>query len=558
MKRWDQFCEDVLSGKQHSNKYIKLAVKRHLSDLENPGKYYFNEKEAQRVINLIELLKHTKGELAGQRIHLEPWQCFAIAVIFGWLRQSDNGRRYTKCYFEVARKNGKSTFAAAIASVMLLADGEYSAEVYSAATKKDQAKVVFLMAKSMLKQFKSDFPRDLKGIDIRTNNVNIPDTESKMEAVASDSNTLDGLSPSCVIVDEYHAHKTSDLLEVMETGMGGRKNPLLFIITTAGFNKESPCYHLRKTVTQYLEGVKDSDTTFGLIFSLDEEDDWEDENNWVKANPNIGKSPYWRYMRSQYEMAKNEGYAKLVQFLTKNLNTWTTTSATWLNDQKFWENGTDWNISDFKGRDCHLALDLASTADISTLSVLFVPTESDPRYFLKQYHFCSHDNAVIRTKNDGVNYLKWEHEGHMILTPGNVTDYAYIKKKVFDLCAEFNVLSLQYDRWNSSQLIIELNDAGVKTSPFSQGVINMNAPTKEFERLVMLNMLDHGKDPVLRWMVSNVELFFDSSGNYKPDKKKSSEKIDGVISAIMAIGGAMTEKGGGLSESFIASGGFKS
>jgi phage terminase large subunit-like protein len=529
-----KFIEDVVSGKLHIGNYARLAVDRHLADLKNNDwEYYYSEEKATRAFSFISALRHTKGEFAGQSFNIQPFQEFFIKVLFGWQKKT-GGRRFRKAYLEIARKNGKTELAAAIAVYCFLLDNETGAEVYTAATTRDQARIAFDTAKVFLKNLKNDSKTFNKLVNVLKYNCNVPTTNTKFESVSADADTLDGLNPHCAIIDEYHAHKTSDVLEVMETGMGSRTQPLLLITTTAGFNRESPCYMYRKVMIDILEKRKIDESVFPLLFCLDEGDDWQDKKNWTKSNPNLGVTPYMDYMDNQYQKALNEGAAKQIQFMTKNLNVWTSTSSVWISQSYI--DATRLYIDDatLYNKKCFAGLDLASTRDICALVLCFPVQEGLSKLHIKSYYFCPEDNVRERSLSDGVPYLQWQQDGYLIMTDGNVTDYDYIKNKVIEITAKYKIECICFDRWNASQLVIQLTNDGANMKPFGQGFISMSAPTKEIEKLFLSNEITHDGNPVLEWMMSNVILRLDPAGNIKIDKAKSTEKVDGAVAMVMA------------------------
>ena len=529
---WKEFISEVETGKLVTGELIKLAVKRHKKNIRDSKKkdypYYFDEDEANRCINYAKRHRHTKGEYAGKLFDLQPEQAFAIASVFGWRHKETGYRRFTKVFRSKARKGGKTEEAALICSIGLLADREPGAEVYTAATKRDQAKICFSSANIMLKNLAKEYPSISEKLTFHKINISTKDSGSKLEPLSSDSDKQDGLSPSVAILDEYHAHKTSELLEVIETGMGARRQPLLYIITTAGFNKASPCYKFRKVCIDILKGIKEDESVFVMIFELDEEDDWKDESVWVKANPNIGKAPYWHYMRGQFLKAQNEGSTKEVQFKTKNLNMWVGSSDTWIKDEDIIKNVREYTEESLEGKECFVALDLASVKDITALVLLF-PLE-DGSFKTLYYLFCP--EKTIRDSLD--MYYKWNKEGYIIQTPGNVTDYDFVKAKILELLERFNFRRFYYDRWNSSQLVIDLVAEGVNMLPVGQGFVSLSAATKDIEKLKLQGKLFYNGSPVVRWMFSNVEIKRDPAGNVKPDKGNSEGKIDGVVALVMA------------------------
>jgi len=531
-----EYIEDVITGKELVGHLVRCAVERHLTDLEEAHErgLYFDEEAAQRPIDFFRFLTHSKGAFAGKPFELEPFQKFCIWVIFGW-KNEDGTRRFKYAYKEISRKNGKTTFAAGLGLYMLLGDGEQGAEIYTAATKRDQAKICFNEAKSMVQKSKGL----KKYITAYQNNLHIQATASKMEPLSADYDTLDGLNPHCSIVDEYHAHKNAELYNVMKSAMGAREQPLQFTITTAGFNKESPCYKLRKTCIDILEGRKQDDTFFALIYTLDEEDDWTDPANWKKANPNLGVALKMKYLKDECNQAQNNP-SEIVNFLTKNLNIWTDASEVWIKDAD-WMQSANIVVDPAKliGRECYAGLDLAVTRDITALVLLF-PNEEDESFDVLPFFWVPADNARDRAERDQVDYPTWIRDGHIFSTPGNVTDYGFIKHTILELAEKYQIRSIAYDRYNATQLVLELIDEGLTMAPFGQGFVSMSAPTKELEKLAIQGKLHHSGNPVLRWMASNVELRRDPAGNIKIDKAKSSEKVDGMVSLAMAIGEYLT------------------
>jgi phage terminase large subunit-like protein len=538
----DRYIDDILSGEIPACEYVKQTVTRHWEDLLHGHErgLWFNESAADKSLKFFSLLKHSKGEFANKPFILSPWQVFVVWVVMGWMN-ADGSRRFTDVYIEVARKNGKTTFVAALGLLMLIADGEMGAEVYTAATTKDQAKICFTEATNMIKA--SGVLQN--HVKIFRNSLVSEVKMSKMQAVSSDANTLDGLNPHGSIIDEYHAHKTSEVFDVMKTGMGARRQPIQFVITTAGFNKQSPCFQLRKVCLDILSGRKEDDTQFAMIFTLDEGDDWEDPQVWEKANPNIRYVDSIRkFLEKEVKKAQNEGGTKLVSFLTKNLNQWVDASSVWIKDK-------DWQLCNFgkPSKEQLLlpawgGLDLSSTRDITSFCLCI----NDKKKIFRWWFWIPESNYLDRVKKDGVNYDRWIREGYITATPGNVIDYDYIKRDILQICEDYDVKNIQYDRWNSSQLVINLQEEGIEMEGFGQGYGSMSTPTKEFEKIVIAREMNHCGNPVARWMISNVELKIDPAGNIKIDKSKCSEKVDGIVAAVMALGGYMNNPDAGVSD----------
>ena len=537
-----EFVDSVGANPLRYNEAVRLCVERHIKDLQSTENYYFDEAEAERAIRFVCLLRHTKGAWAKKKFALQPFQAFTLWVLFGWRRNDNGARRFRKSYIEIPRKNGKTEFAAAVAIYLAFFDKEEGAEVFTAATKRDQAKICFDACQTMIRHLQHDSARAKETIKAFRNTIFSEQTRSKIEPLSADYDTLDGLNPHCAIIDEYHAHKTDGLLKVIETGMGSRLQPLLFIITTAGFNKESPCFNLRRVCLDILKGSKTDETVFALIFGIEEGDEWDNEATWEKANPNLGITPYIEYMQSQCTKARNEGRTAEIEFRTKNLNEWTTVASTWISDL-VWENaGGAFDATELRGRLCFGGLDLATTRDLSALCLLFPPENEDEKIKVLLWFWCPEENAKTREKSDGVPYSQWAADGYLHLTEGNVTDYNFIKSKIRQLNEEYTLHSIAYDRYNASQLVIDLQDEGARMSPFSQRIGTMSAPTKELERMVADGSLTHGGNPVLAWMNRNVAIKTDADGNIKIDKDKSQEKVDGMVALAMSIGEYMTWK----------------
>lgn len=527
-----QWAEAVRDGKIIANKYILLAVNRYFEDVRNQyeRKIYFDGNEARRVIAYFAKFKHTKGEFANKKFELEPWQDFYLCNIYGWFR-ADKTRRFNTVYLDIGRKNGKTSMAAIQGLYGLFGDRETRAEVYAAATKEEQARICLDEAKAFLKTI----PGWKKIFNLFTKAITVEEVGGKFfgstfKPLGRDSDTQDGLNPSTAVIDEYHAHKTADLYNVIKSGMGSRKNPLSVIITTAGFNRESPCYHFRETAIKVLQGVKEQDNLFAMIFTLDEDDDWNDPANWIKANPNLDKAVNFKFLEDQYKSAINLGGTDEVNFKTKHLNIWTDAAKVWIQDH-IWMQNDHGPLPDFTKQVCWGGLDLASIRDFTALVLLFFKDEIFhimPFFWLPE--------AKLKNNKDDVDYRRWADEGYITLTPGNVTDYDYIRQKIIELKSQYKIHRIAYDRWNASQLVIQLMEEGVKMEPYGQGFASMSMPTKMIEKLAVSAKINHQSNPVMRWMCSNIAIKSDAAGNVKMDKSESKSKIDGMVSLAMAMG----------------------
>ena len=533
-----QYAADILGGKIPACKWVKLAVDRQLADLKkyvgDRSLYVFDENEANRVCKFIELLTHTKGELAGTRIHLEPWQVFILTTVFGWLRRADGGRRYRRAYVEVSRGNGKSTLCSGIGLYCLLADREGGAEVYSFATTRDQAKIVFGDAKVMAER---NAPlRNRFGLQVLANALYVPTSNSTFQAKSAEGSTLDGLNTHLAIIDELHAHKTRAVYDVVETSTGKRKNSLMFVITTAGFDTSGICYEVRTMVTKVLEKSVVDETQFGIIYGLDEGDDWTTVEALEKANPNWGISVRPEIITSLMKKAIALPSA-VNNFKTKHLNIWCSASSAWM-DMQAWEAG-EINVdrSDFEGQPCYIGLDVGAKNDVTAKVLLFPVGKS----FVVFADFYLPEAAVEKSTNS--QYRGWVEEGWITQSGGAMTDLARIEEDIRDDLSRFDVKGIAYDPWNALQLATNLGNDGAPMVEYRNTVQNFSDPMKSLEALVQDKRVNHDGNPVLRWMMGNVVAKLDAKDNIFPRKERYENKIDGVVALIMALGIATSGEG---------------
>lgn len=523
-----KYIADVLSGKVCACKWVRLFCERHERDLKKGAKrgIYFDEAEAERVLRFFDFLRHSKGEWGGQPFILSPWEQAYLWVLFGWRKKSTGLRRFRISYLEVARKNGKSTLAAGVALYLLDGDGEPGAEVYSAATKRDQAKIVhgeacrMVRASSSLKRF----------ITVRADNMFVVDTGSKFEPLSSDYNSLDGLNIHGAIIDEVHAHKTRDLWDILETATGARRQPLMFAITTAGVSRHGICRELHDYLEKVLDGSLEDDSFCGVIFTLDEGDDYLDERAWVKANPNIGVSVKPDDLRDKVKKAQ-EAPAALNAFLRLHMNVWTQAETRWISPEAWAACDGQTPLEDLRGAPCYGGLDLSSTTDISAFVLKFPATGDALAWF-----WIPEEEMEKRERRDRVPFSAWVRHGYVEATPGNVIDYEYIRQRIKQLSIEFRGMrEIGYDPWNATQIAIQLEEEGFHVVPVRQGFQTLSPAAKELEREILSGELKHGGNPVMRWMAANVVLATDPAENIKPDKAKSAERIDGIVALCMAI-----------------------
>lgn len=526
------YAKQVVSGEILACQLVKQACQRQLEDLKREFEYTFDHEKATRICKFVELLPHIKGEWARQKrlIELEPWQIFILTTVFGWV-DADGFRRFKTVYTEIPRKNAKSTLSSGVGLYLLAADGEEGAEIISGATTRDQARIVWNDAKRMAE--KTTGLQTRFGVETAAQSIFVDKTSSTFKPVSRDQGgNHDGLNVHGGIIDELHAHKTRDLFDVIETATGARRQPLLWLITTAGFNRAGICYEQRAYSKKILESSVNDDEYFAIIYTIDDEDDWTDPKNWEKANPNWGKSvnpeDIARKARKAMEMTAAQN-----NFLTKHLNMWVNADTAWM-DMRAWDACANPSISldDFEGQSCYLALDLASKLDIASLAIVF-KGEEKTTVFVKNY---LPEEAAEQGSNS--QYSGWVREGRITATEGNTTDYAYIEDDLRELASRFKVMEVGFDPWQANYLAVRLMEEGLPMVEIRQTVANMSEPMKELEALVVSGKLQHDGCPVLTWMISNVVAHSDAKSNIYPRKEFPENKIDGVVAAIMAIGRA--------------------
>jgi phage terminase large subunit-like protein len=493
--------------------------------------FWFDDKEAQRAVDFFaECLTHTKGEWAGKPFALDPWQQTIIRDIFGWKRK-DGTRKHRTVFIEIPRKAGKSTLAAGIALYLLFADREMGAEVYSAAADRDQAAIVFETAKAML--LKSDLLRN--NGDAYKRSILYPKNGSVYRVLSADAHTKHGLNAHGIIFDELHAQPNRDLWDVLTTSTGARQQPLTVVITTAGYDRQSICYEVYDYACKVRDKIIEDDTFYPAIYEAKQDDDWTSVETWKKAHPGLGVSIKEDYMAAECAKARQmPTYENTFKRLL--LNIWTEQDTCWIQREK-WE-ACKGELPDFEGAACFAALDLSTTTDITALSLVF-PVAG--KFYVKPFFWVPEENIRQRVKRDRVPYDVWARQGFIEATDGNVVDYDLIRARINELGARYNIKEIAIDRWNATQISTQLSGDGFKVVAFGQGFASMSAPSKEFERLIVGRDFLHDGNPVLSWMASNVSVSQDPAGNIKPNKARSSEKIDGIVATIMAIGRAISE-----------------
>lgn len=500
----------------------------------------FDESKAKHAINFINNLKHTKGQWRGVPFDLLPWQDKIITDVFGTVK--DNGyRQYNTAYVEIPKKNGKSELAAAVALYLTCGDGEWGAEVYGCAADRQQASIVFDVAVEMVEQSPA-LKKRIKPIMSVKRLVYKP-TNSFYQVLSAEAFTKHGLNVHGVIFDELHAQPNRDLFDVMTKGSGdARLQPLFFLITTAGTDRNSICFEQHQKAVDLLEGRKIDHTFYPVIYGIKDEDDWADERNWYKANPSLDHTIDIEKVRNAFNSAK-ENPAEENTFRQLRLNQWVKQSTRWMQMDKWDECNFNVNPEELIGRECYAGLDLSSSIDITAFVLVFPPRYEDEKYIILPFFWIPEDNMKQRVRRDHVPYDIWEKQGFIKTTEGNVVHYGFIENFIDELGTKYNIKEIAFDRWGAVQMTQNLDGIGFTVVPFGQGYKDMSPPTKELMKLTLEKKIAHGGNPVLRWMMDNIYVKVDPAGNIKPDKEKSTEKIDGAVATIMAIDRAIRNEG---------------
>lgn len=548
VERMNAYAKAAVDGEIVACQDLIKACQRHFDDLKN-GYYlaededknekiisvkvpiYFNEDAADKACRFIELLPHIKGPKAkaGESLYLEDWQIFIVCSIFGWFHVDENVRRFTEAYIKVARKNGKTTLAAAIGVYMLSADGEEGAEVLCGATSRDQALEIFDPARAMIEK-EPDLANHF-GIEVNKRSIYIPATNSKFIPIVGDPG--DGANPSCSITDEYHEHRSSDQYDTMVTGMGSREQPLAFVITTAGEDISGPCYDMEQAARDTLNGLTMDGRKFAVMFNADPSDKWDSMEALLKANPNYGVSVREDYLKGKLQEARTR-VSRRNLYKTKHLGMWVSAMAAFF-DLELWMacGSDDLKIEDYKGRQCFMALDLATNIDPACLLIAFPPHGEYkdwgifPKFYLPE-------KTVEDPKNR--KWKAWADQDYIVVTPGPRIDYDYIEEDIEELCAEYNPTDVAYDIFQATQLAGHMVKKGIEMVQYNHIVKNMSEPMKFLETIISKRLVRHDNNPLMNWMMSNVVAKIDRKDNVFPNKNKPELKIDGAVCLIMAVG----------------------
>lgn len=535
------YMRRVQAGEIPTCKWTRLAIDRQADDLaREPSEQWpwvFDADRAARICAFLELLPHIKGKWAreGRLLVLDPWQCFIVTTVFGWVHRATGLRRFREAYIEVPRKNGKSLVSAGIGLYMLSADGEQGAEVYSAATTRDQARIVFDDAKGMAER--TPDMRTYLGVAILTHSITVAHTSSKFSPLAAEASTQDGLNVHCAVIDELHAHKKRDLYDVIDTARGAREQSLLWLITTAGTDRSGICYERRTHITKVLDRVIDDATMFGIIYSIDEKDDPMDPSTWAKANPNWGVS----VLPDDMEAAARKAAAMpsaLNNFLTKRLNVWVNGESPWM-DMRAWERCADpaMQLSDFAGEKCWMGLDLAQKKDFAALCLVF---QRDG-----VWHVCIrlYLNELAVQESGNAHLSGWARSGYVQVTDGDITDFDVLADDLRGFCKQFDVQEIAFDPALSMYFAGKLIEEGLPLVEIAQRSLFFTPPLIQVENLVLEKKLKFDGNPVMTWMVSNLVVKVSKFNELRsPTKERPENKIDGPMAMLMALGRALASQ----------------
>jgi len=496
----------------------------------------YSKEAADFAVDFIQCLSHTKGKWAGKRFELIDWQEQIIRDVFGTLK-SDGYRQFNTAYVEIPKKQGKSELAAAVALLLCCADGEERAEVYGCAADRQQASIVFEVAADMVRMSPA-LSKRVKILTAAKRIIYLP-TNSFYQVLSAEAYSKHGFNIHGVVFDELHTQPNRKLFDVMTKGSGdARTQPLYFLITTAGNDTKSICYEVHQKAKDILEGRKQDSTFYPVIYGASEADDWTSPAVWKKANPSLGITVGLDRVKAACESAKQNPAEENV-FRQLRLNQWVKQAVRWMPMDKWDACDYPFDKDKLLGRACFGGLDLSSTSDLTAFVLVFPPTEEDDKYYILPYFWLPEETIELRVRRDSVLYDVWQRQGYLNTTEGNVVHYGFIEAFIEELGKKYNIKEIAFDRWGAVQMTQNLEGAGFRVIPFGQGFKDMSPPTKELMKLVLEKKIAHGAHPVLRWMMDNIFIRTDPAGNIKPDKEKSTEKIDGAVATIMALDRAL-------------------
>lgn len=518
-----QYIEDVLNDRVVTSNAIKAACNRFLAFTTNDN-YYFDMEAVDKVIRFIGCIKHYLGKHNGKPFILQQWQTFIIACIYGFKYKSNNKRVCRNAFILMARKNGKSALCAALSLYHLIADGEASSEIFFAANSREQAKILLSITSNFAKSL------DPKGKQISLYRDTIKFKNNLIKVVSSDTSKLDGYNLSFAIIDEEHEAKDSKMIDIISSSMGMREQPLLIEISTAGYNQFAICKQKYNTAKEVLMGIKEDDSLQAFIYELDDNDKWDEEENYIKANPNLNITITKEFILTEIKKAKNTPSLE-VSVRTKNLNQWLSTSEVWINNNVINKATRKIELNEFSGCTCFVGVDLAAVSDLTAVSYLVVNNE---RYYFKTDYYLP--QSTLSENSNAELYKQWKRNGLITITQGNCTDYDAITNDLIKNNNIVNIESIAYDAWNATKWAIDATSEGLPLQPFSQALWNFNKPTKEFERLILSDNVIIDDNEITRYCFQNVSIKHDYNDNSKPIKVVRQNKIDGVIAMLQALG----------------------
>lgn len=543
------YAKDVIKENIPACEFVKSACNRFLNDLKRVKNktdlLEFDDFQAERWCNNLEMLPHVKGKWAAQkqRFKLSPWQVFCTVNIYGFM--INGKRRFREAYIEVPRKNGKTFFVAGLGCGALTWENEFGAEIYCGATTEKQAYEVYTPARNIF--LRTEKLRAKYGVECtaKSTAITIPSNGSKFETIIG--NPGDGASPSLGIADEFHEHKSSDQVDTLVTGMGAREQPLMIYITTAGADMGGPCYEKRQDIIQILKGTVQDDSIFGIIYTIDESDQWDTVDAQIKANPNYGISVDQEFLNGQLQQARRSAL-KQVAYKTKHLNMWVGAKAAWMNMLAFQAcRKKDLTLDDYQGCNCYIGIDLASKIDIASMAILFPPETNNDKWSCFVRHYLPEETILNNNR-----YKAWHAEGWVISTPGNAIDFEYIEDDLKQLAKKHQIIEIPFDPYQATQFSMRMLSEGLPLIEVGATVKNFSEPMKYLEALILEKKILFELDPVLLWMFGNVVAKLDAKDNILPRKERVENKIDGVVAAIMALNRAMLKTETGSLDQFLS------
>jgi len=538
----DGYRDDVIAGRIRASKWVRLACEREKRDRERSGwEYQYKPQWGVNACRFIEALGHVKGQWARnrERIVLQPWQVFLVMTVFSWCETGTDYRRFRQVYLETARRQGKSLLSAAVALYELACSGEAGGELYSAATTRDQARIIWEISKSMVERdgdLRSHF-----NLATSAHAIYQTETSSSFKALSAEGNSLDGLNSSMLLIDELHAHRTRKVYDVLETSKGSRRQPLLWTVTTAGSDRGGICFEVRGYMCKVLENVRQDERVFAAIYCLDDDSDWTDESNWVASNPNLGVSMDVVELR-QMALKAAATPAALSNFLTKHMSMWVSAEKSLFNIQKWVELGDPHlTLEMFKGMECYAGVDLAPRHDLCAKVLLF--EDRDTGHF---YAFASHYlNEAQVAESTVAEYSGWAGDGWIQTCPGNSTSYEMIEDELDRDAATFYVRQVLFDPFSAHQFAGRATDRGHNMIEMRPSVLNFSEATKRLDSLIMDGKIHHNGDPVFSYCISNCVGHFDAKSNVYPRKEREEQPIDSAIALIMCLSRSILEDGSG-------------